>query len=160
VRGGKGATSTPARAAARSSEPFLFASYNTHAGPDDIVPAGHDRRDVTSGARTNHNSRRSPTRVRCFVRRRASWARRPSPLSGRPVQATYPQPALDATTGFASFRIAATDAEGSKLEQTITRAYPLSVTRPPPAADGPGNAPAPFRPCTTAVIARTSSAWR
>jgi len=50
--------------------------------------------------------------------------------------------------------VTATDAEGSKLEQTITRAYPLAV--PPPASGGGGGGkggPKGIRPCTTAVLA-------
>jgi len=155
--GGKGATSTAGKGGGGCSfEPFLFASYDTHAGPDDIVPAGHDATVDVTIRRQDYAPTAAIANLAFDVSfdDGASWA--PATIAalgdGR-FQATYPQPALDATTGFASFRIAATDAEGSKLEQTITRAYPLSVTPPAAGGDGPGNAPAPFRPCTTAVIA-------
>ena len=55
--GGRGATTTADKGGGGgggggsdgcSFEPLLFASYDTHAGPDDIVPAGHDATiDVT-----------------------------------------------------------------------------------------------------------------
>src|SRR6267142_2038099 len=117
--GGGGKGPTPGGGGC-SFEPLLFASYDTHAGPDDVV----------------------------------SWtAARVATLGDGRFRATYPQPALDATTGFASFRVTATDAEGSKIEQTITRAYPLAV--PPPASGGGGGKGGgkAIRLCTTAVIA-------
>src|SRR5207244_3684004 len=43
--GGKGATTTDGKGGGSdgcSFEPLLFASYDTHAGPDDVVPAGRD----------------------------------------------------------------------------------------------------------------------
>ncbi len=164
--GGKGATTTAGKGGGGgggggtgdgcSFEPFLFASYDTHAGPDDIVPAGHDATVEVTIRRQDYAPRAAIANLTFDVSfdDGASWT--PAAVAalgdGR-FQATYPQPALDATTGFASFRIAATDEEGSKLEQQITRAYPLSVTPPAGGGDGPGNAPAPFRACTTPVIA-------
>ena len=157
--GGKGATAAPAPGGGDgcSFEPLLFASYDTHAGPDDVVPAGRDATVDVSIHRQDHAPRAAIADLTFDVSfdDGASWApARVASLGDGRFQATYPQPALDATTGFASFRVSATDAEGSKLEQTITRAYPLAV--PPPAGGGGGGGKGggkSIRPCTTAVIA-------
>ena len=138
-----------------SFEPFLFASYDTHAGPDDVVPAGRDALvDVT--VRRQDFAPRAAIETLTFAVSfddGASWAEAVvAALGDGRFQATYPRPALDATTGFASFRIEATDAAGSKLEQTITRAYPLSVL-PPAGTGGGGGGRAPLRACTAPVIA-------
>ena len=139
-----------------SFEPLLFASYDTHAGPDDVVPAGRDATVDVSIRRQDFAARAAVVGFTFDVAfdDGASWApARVLSLGDGRFQASYAQPALDATIGFASFRIAATDAGGSRIEQTITRAVPLVV--PPPAGGGGGGkgGPAAIRACTTAVIA-------
>jgi len=139
-----------------SFEALLFASYDTHAGPDDIIPAGHDATVDVAIRRQDFAPRAAIAGLTFDVSfdDGASWfPATVAALGDGRFQATYPQPSLDATTGFASFRIAATDAAGSKLEQTITRAYPLAPVPPAGTGDGTGKGPAPFRACTTAVIA-------
>jgi uncharacterized membrane protein YgcG len=138
-----------------SFEPLLFASYDTHAGADDVVPAGRSATvDVTVGRQANA----PPASVTGFsfdvsFDDGASWAPAPAvALGGGHFQATYPQPPLAATTGFASLRVSATDEQGSRIEQTITRAYPLAPL-PPAGGGGPGKGAVPFRLCTTAVVA-------
>jgi hypothetical protein len=138
-----------------SFEALLFASYDTHAGPDDVVPAGRDATVDVVIRRQDFAPVAAITGLAFDISfdDGASWApARVAALGDGRFQATYPQPALEATTGFASIRITATDADGSKLEQTITRAYPLAV--PPPAGTGGGRGGStPFRACTTPVVA-------
>src|SRR6185369_13385179 len=138
-----------------SFEALLFASYDTHAGPDDVVPAGRDATVDVAIRRQDFAPVAAITGLAFDISfdDGASWApARVAALGDGRFQATYPQPALEATTGFASIRITATDADGSKLEQTITRAYPLAV--PPPAGTGGGRGGStPFRACTTPVVA-------
>ncbi|HEY3543999.1 MAG TPA: S53 family peptidase [Gaiellaceae bacterium] len=139
-----------------SVEPLLFASYATHAGADDVVPAGSPASvDVTvRRPLLAPRAEVGPLTFDVSFDDGASWA--PASVTalgdGR-FRAAYPQPALEKTTGFASIRIAVADSGGSALEQTIIRAYPLAV---PPADDGGGGGGgrgAAIRPCTTAVVA-------
>jgi len=155
--GGGGGKGAPAPGGGGCSfEPLLFASYDTHAGPDDVVPAGRDAIVDVAIHRQDFAPRAAIAELTFDISfdDGASWtAARVAALGDGRFQATYPQPALDATNGFASFRVTATDAEGSKIEQTITRAYPLAV--PPPASGGGGGKGGgkAIRLCTTAVIA-------
>ncbi len=138
-----------------SFELLLFANYDTHAGPDDVIPAGRDATIDVAVHRQDFAPRAAITDFTfdASFDDGASWApAHVAALGDGRFQATYPQPALNATTGFTSFRVTATDAEGSKLEQTIERAYPLAV--PPPAGGGGGGKGGnSIRPCTTAVLA-------
>jgi hypothetical protein len=155
--GGGGGKGAPAgKGDGCSFERFLFASYDTHAGADDVVPAG-------GSATIDVTVRRHPMAPAAAIESLlfdvsfddgASWtAAAIVALGDGRFRASYPQPALDKTTGFASLRLAAADVEGSVLEQTITRAYPLAVPPPPaPGGGGGGGRPA-FRPCNVAVMA-------
>jgi hypothetical protein len=138
-----------------SVEPLLFASYDTHAGADDVVPAGTTASvDVTVARQAAAPAAQvGDLAFDVSFDDGASWTPAAvTPLGGGRFHVAYPQPALDATTGFASIRISVADSGGSALEQTIVRAYPLAV---PPAdgGGGGGGRGASIRPCTTAVFA-------
>jgi len=138
-----------------SFEPLLFASYDTHAGADDVVPAGSPASVDVTVARQEQAAPAVVGDLTFDVSfdDGASWTPAlVTALGGGRFHVTYPQPALDATSGFASFRISVADDGGSALEQTIVRAYPLAV--PPPASGGGGGGKgAAIRACTTPVVA-------
>ncbi|HKN55221.1 MAG TPA: hypothetical protein VJX66_22185, partial [Amycolatopsis sp.] len=124
--------------------------------PDDIVPAGHD---ATIDVTVQRQAFAPAAAIASFTfdvsfDDGASWTPAAVGALGRGrFQVTYPQPALAATSGFASFRINATDEEGSALEQEIVRAYPLGAVAPAGGGDGTGTGSPRFLPCTTAVAA-------
>ncbi|MGE5335331.1 MAG: hypothetical protein ACM3N4_11570 [Nitrososphaerota archaeon] len=146
-----------------SFEPLLFTHYTTSAGLDDVVPAhGPASVDVT----VSHQRGAANTPISSFSAQVSyddgkTWQDVPATDSGNGVyHLQYTQPALDQTSGFASLRIHAADDAGSALDQTITRAYPLSVTSPSqlPTQTGSGNgqacsAPsvAPYTQCMAVV---------
>ncbi len=152
---GAGAAAAGAPADGCSFEPLLFARYATGAGIDDVVPAG------------------GPATVDVTVSRQLGAAASPitsfsaqvsydDGTTWTPVSATalgagryrlaYDQPALGATTGFASLHVTASDATGSSIDQTITRAYPLAVSPPMPPTEPQPGAPA-VRACATPTTA-------
>ncbi|MFL6034866.1 MAG: S8 family serine peptidase [Gaiellaceae bacterium] len=138
-----------------SFEPLLFASYDTHAGADDVVPAGQNAVIDVTVAHQPHAPAAPVDSLALDVSfdDGASWTPAPvTALGGGRFRAAYAQPAVAETTGFASLRITASDAGGSMLEQTIVRAYPLAVPAPADGGGGGRGAP-PFRPCNTAVVA-------
>jgi hypothetical protein len=116
-----------------SFEPLLFVAYDTHAGTDDVVPAG----TTATLDLTVHHQEYAPDTPIAGLSLSVSfddggtW----SPvdvtdLGGGHFRATYPQPPLEQTSGFASLRVEASDTGGSQVDQTVVRAYPLSVTPP------------------------------
>jgi hypothetical protein len=130
--------------------PLLVASYDTGADLDTVVPAGAPASTVVTVAR--------PAEVRQVPVDAFSadvsfddgdtWT---TPTvtrlgSGR-FRLSYAQPELSETSGFASLRIRATDAEGAAIEQRILRAYPLVVVPPADATDGQQR-PDPAAACT------------
>jgi Subtilase family len=156
--GGKGGASTADKGGGGGSdgcsiEPLLFATYDTHAGADDVIPAGQSA-SVDLSIRHQDSTAGAIAALDFYVSfdDGASWPLATVfALGGGRFQVTYPQPALDATTGFASFKIKAVDVDGNQLDQIILRAYPLAV--PPPANGGGGGRSVAFRPCTTQVMA-------
>jgi len=140
-----------------SFEPLLFATYDTHAGADDVVPAGSPATVDVTVARQDHAVPAALGELAFDVSfdDGASWAPASVAALGKGhFRVTYPQPPLTATTGFASIRVSIADNGGSALEQTIVRAYPLAV--PPPdtgGGGGGGGRGAAIRPCSTAVLA-------
>jgi hypothetical protein len=139
-----------------SFEPLLFASYDTHAGADDVVPAGHDASVDVTVQRQDHAA---PARIgdlsfEVSFDDGASWAPATvAALGGGRFHVAYAQPALATTTGFASIRISVADSGGSALDQTIVRAYPLAVPPPDTGGGGGGKGGAAIRACATAVVA-------
>jgi hypothetical protein len=161
VCGGKGGGGGGGRDAAAkgdgdecSFEPLLFLSYRPDAGIDDVVAAGQP---ATVDVSVDHQRGSAPTSLagvdaQVSFDDGATWAAVTTRPTADKVTLTYPQPALDATTGFASLRITARDAAGSEVTQTVTRAYPLSAT--PPAGSGTsGTGPATRRACSTSAVA-------
>ena len=152
--GGRGATPDGAPAGC-SFEPLLFALYATGAGVDDVVPAGSP---ATVDVTLSHQIGAAATPVTSFTAQvsyddGATWTPvSATSLSDGRYRLSYAQPALDATTGFASLHITAADAAGDGIDQTITRAYPLALSPPmPPTQPQPG-APA-VRACAGAAVA-------
>jgi subtilase family serine protease len=91
-----------------------------------------------------------------------TWTTVPVTKANGGYQLSYAQPALSATSGFASLRVTAADADGSSVDQTILRAYPLAVLAPPASSgtqnvkpDQPhacgGPVPAPYVQCMAIV---------
>jgi hypothetical protein len=136
--GGRAATSGAGSGGGCSVEPLLFASYDTHAGLDDVVAAGSDATVDVAVARQPYAPPATVGDLSVDVSfdDGASWL--PATVTafgaGR-FRASFSQPALVDTSGFASLRVSVADSGGSRLEQTIIRAYPLA---PLPAA-GPGD---------------------
>jgi hypothetical protein len=154
-KGGGGRGGTAAAATGCSFEPLLFARYATGAGVDDVVPAGGP---ATVDVTLFHQAGAATSPIASFTAQVSyddgtTWAPvTATPLGDGRYRLSYDQPALDATTGYASLHITAADAAGSAVDQTITRAYPLAVSPPmPPAAPQPG-APA-VRACAAPVAA-------
>jgi hypothetical protein len=120
-----------------SFEPLLFVSYRPDAGADDVIPAGQP---ATVDLDVSHQRGAAATPVTALDAQVSfddggTWQPAPARSTGDGhYTLTYPQPALDAGTGFASLRVTARDEAGSAVTQTVTRAYPLSVT--PPATGG------------------------
>ncbi|MCA1827269.1 MAG: S53 family peptidase, partial [Myxococcales bacterium] len=158
--GGRGAPTKPGGGGSSdcSFEPLLFASYDTHAGADDVV-AGDATIDVTLRKQMFFKS----VNVTAFTfdvsfDDGASWtAASATPLGDGRFQVTYAQPA---GAQFASIKISATDDQGNGLEQTIFHAYPLAPL--PPASSTPegprvaadactGSVPTPFAQCMARV---------
>jgi hypothetical protein len=120
-----------------SVEPLLFASYDTHAGLDDVVAAGSAATIDVAVARQPYAPPATVGDLSFDVSfdDGASWLPASvTALGGGRFRASYSQPALVDTTGFASLRISVADSGESRLEQTIIRAYPLA----PLLAAGPG----------------------
>jgi hypothetical protein len=77
----------------------------------------------------------------------------------------YSQPVLNKTNGFVALHVTAADANGSAIDQTITRAYPLAVTEPAPPSGDPSAPPqpacaaaaAPYLQCFAIAAAGASS---
>jgi subtilase family protein len=137
-----------------SFEPLLFTRYATGAGTDDVVPAGqaaHVEVDVA------HQLGAAAAAITSFAAQVSyddgtTWTDVPATrLADGRYRLDYSQPALNATDGFASLHVIAADANGSAIDQTITRAYPLAVTAPAPPSGQPG-APA-QRACNTPTVA-------
>ena len=156
--GGRGAVTKPGTDSGCSFEPLLFASYDTHAGADDVV-AGDATVDVTLRRQAFFGS----TNIVAFTfdvsfDDGASWsAANVTALGDGRFRATYAQPA---GASFASVKISASDDAGSALEQTIFRAYPLAPLPPASAAPPPaplasaacrGAVPAPYAQCMARV---------
>jgi hypothetical protein len=141
-----------------SFEPLLLTQYSTGAGADDVVPAGGP---ATVEVTVAHQLGAAPTPIASFTGQvsyddGATWTDVPATRLGNgQYRLSYTQPELDATSGYASLHITATDAAGSAIDQTITRAYPLSVpaTLPAPPASGGQTGPAQVRACDTAAAA-------
>jgi hypothetical protein len=114
-----------------SVEPLMLTSYTTNAGIDDVIPAGEA---AIVDVSVRHQRGRAPVPVVSFAADVSfddgqTW--RPveaAPLGDGQYRLEYDQPDLDATSGFASLRIDAEDADGNTVSQVITRAYPLAVT--------------------------------
>ncbi len=116
-----------------SFEPLLFAQYSTSAGLNDVIPAGGQAGvDVT----VSHQRGAADAAISSFAAQVSyddgqTWQDVAASDTGNGVyHLEYTQPALNQTTGYASLRIRAADTAGSAIDQTITRAYPLSVTAP------------------------------
>lgn len=125
-----------------SFEPLLFTHYSTSAGLNDVVPAGGPAIvDVTvSHQRGATNAPISSFAAHVSYDDGQTWHDVPATDTGAGVyHLQYTQPALDHTTGYASLRIQASDNAGSAIDQTITRAYPLSVTSPSHLPGQPGS---------------------
>jgi hypothetical protein len=151
--GGRAATSGAGGGGGCSVEPLLFASYDTHAGLDDVVAAGSDATVDVAVARQPYAPPATVGDLSFDVSfdDGASWMPASvTALGAGRFRASYSQPALVDTSGFASIRTSVADSGGSRLEQTIIRAYPLA---PLPAAspgggDGGGGR---FRSCAVPV---------
>ena len=137
-----------------SFEPLLFLNYQTGAGIDDVVPAGTQ---ATIDVSVGHQEGAVATAI-TGVTAQVSFDDGSTWTSVTPVQTgtghyqlTYQQPALAQTSGFASLRITATDAAGSSIDQTVTRAYPLAVL-PPPSVGAPPPPPG-DRPACGGIVA-------
>lgn len=136
-----------------SFEPLLFVGYDTHAGLDDVVAAGSPATIDLAVRHQAHAAETPITRLSLSASFDDGSTWTPvsgvTDLGGGRYRATYPQPPLGATSGFASLRVEASDAGGSRIEQAIVRAYPLSVT--PPGAPASGPASGVYRACSTPV---------
>jgi Subtilase family len=138
-----------------SFEPLLFTKYSTGAGVNDVVPAGGP---ATLDVTVAHQFGAAPTPITSFTGQvsyddGATWTDVPAAALGDGhYRLSYTQPELDATSGYASLHITATDAAGSAIDQTITRAYPLSIPATTPASGGQ-TVPAQVRACDTAAAA-------
>lgn len=137
-----------------SFEPLLFTQYTTSAGLDDVIPGGAQ---ATVDVRVSHQRGAAATPI-THVSAQVSyddgktWQSVPATDQGNGVfRLQYTQPDIKATNGFAALHIQASDSNGSAIDQTITRAYPLVVTPPSrlPTQGGHGNQPA----CATAGVA-------
>ncbi len=161
--GGKSSADRPAAAAGCSFEPLLFAGYQSGAGINDVVPAGTR---ATVSLSVGHQKGAAATAITGVTAKvsfndGSTWTTvTPARTSPGHYQLAYQQPALSHTSGFASLRITATDAAGSSIDQTITRAYPLAVLpspvggTPPPPGQRPacgGVVPAPYVTCMAIV---------
>ncbi len=156
-KGGGGRGDVPAGAPAEdcSFEPLLFARYATGAGIDDVVSAGGP---ATVDVTVSHQLGAAATPLTSF----SAQVSYDDGTTWTPVSATslgdgryrlaYDQPPLGDTSGFASLRISASDADGSSIDQTITRAYPLAVSPPMPPTEPQPGAPA-VRACATPATA-------
>jgi hypothetical protein len=149
--GGGGGKAAPAAADGCSFEPLLFTRYATGAGTDDVVPAG---RPASVEVDVAHQFGAAATAITQFSAQvsyddGATWTDVPATrLADGRYRLNYSQPVLNATNGFASLHVAAADANGSAIDQTITRAYPLAVTAPAPPS---GNPTAPEQPACAAA---------
>ena len=148
---GGGGKDAPAAADGCSFEPLLFTRYATGAGTDDVVPAGHPASVEVDVA---HQLGAAAAPIAQFSAQvsyddGATWTDVPATrvADGR-YRLDYSQPALNATDGFASLHVTAADENGSAIDQTITRAYPLAVTAPAPPS---GNPAAPEQPACAAA---------
>jgi hypothetical protein len=138
-----------------SFEPLLFLSYRPQAGIDDVIPAGQP---ATVEVSVDHQRGAAPTPLagvdaQVSFDDGATWAAVIARPAAGGYTLTYPQPALDATTGFASLRMTVRDTAGSEVTQTVTRAYPLSATPPAGSGTSPGSGPGTRRACSTAAVA-------
>lgn len=136
-------------------EPLLFASYSTPgAGLDNVIPmAGPATVDVS----LSHQRGMAASPISHFSAQVSyddgqTWQSAPATDQGNGVyRLQYTQPALEKTNGFATLRIQATDSAGSAIDQTVTRAYPLTST---PLAQLPTTANKGTQPaCATASAA-------
>lgn len=116
-----------------SFEPLLFTHYTTSADLNDVIPAGGTASvDVT----VSHQRGAADAPISSFAAQVSyddgqTWQGVSATSAGKGIyHLQYTQPTLDHTTGYASLRIHAADAAGSSIDQTIARAYPLSVTAP------------------------------
>ncbi len=137
---GGGGRAAPAAADGCSFEPLLFARYATGAGTDDVVPAGHPASVEVDVAHQLGAAATSITQFSAQVSYDdgATWTDVPATrLDDGRYRLDYSQPVLSATNGFASLHVTAADANGSAIDQTITRAYPLAVTAPAPPSGSP-----------------------
>ncbi|HEY7048312.1 MAG TPA: S53 family peptidase [Jatrophihabitantaceae bacterium] len=138
--GGKGAAADQGC----SFEPLLFTKYATGAGSDDVVPAGQDAQVEVDVA---HQLGAPATAITSFAAQVSyddgtTWTDVPATrLTDGRYRLDYSQPVLSATDGFASLHVTAADANGSAIDQTITRAYPLAVPAPAPPSGQPGAPP-------------------
>jgi hypothetical protein len=154
--GGGGRTPSAATLSAATTgcsfEPLLFVGYQTGAGADDVVPAGSQ---ATVGLSVGHQEGAAATPITDVTAQvsfddGSTWTTvTPTQTAAGQYQISYPQPALDQTSGFASLRVTATDAAGNSIDQTITRAYPLAVL-PAPSA---GTPPSGRRPACGGMVA-------
>ncbi|HEY3629713.1 MAG TPA: hypothetical protein VGL21_02395, partial [Jatrophihabitantaceae bacterium] len=151
-----------------SFEPLLFTRFATGAGADDVVPAGqtaHVEVDVA------HQLGAAATPITSFAAQVSfddgtTWTNVPATrLADGRYRLDYSQPVLNKTNGFAALHVTAADANGSAIDQTITRAYPLAVTEPAPPSGNPSGPPqpacaaaaAPYLQCFAIAAAGASS---
>jgi hypothetical protein len=138
--GGGGGRGAPATADGCSFEPLLFTRYATGAGTDDVVPAGHPASVEVNVAHQRGAAASPITQFSAQVSYDdgVTWTDVPATrLAEGSYRLDYSQPELNATNGFASLHVTAADANGSAIDQTITRAYPLAVIAPAPPSGNP-----------------------
>jgi hypothetical protein len=129
--GGDGTCTLPA---------LLLPSYQTPAGTDAVQPAGQPATVDVRVARPAGAVQQDVATFSAAVSfdDGASWTELdPTRTGPDSFRLQYQQPELADTNGFATLRIAATDATGASVQQTVTRAYPLAVTDVAPPPDGP-----------------------
>lgn len=155
-KGGGGRSIPNAPDATCTFEPLVFIGYKTSAGADDVVPAGANAKvDLTVGHQIGADATAiTDVTAQVSFDDGKNWTTVPATKAGDGhYQLSYAQPALNATTGFASLRVTATDASGSSVDQTITRAYPLSVQAAPASSATPQPSPGQREACGGAVAA-------
>jgi hypothetical protein len=126
----KGEACAPAMTGSCSFLPLLFPVYNLPLNLDDQATAGAP---FTIRFTVSHQLGESPpSGVSATVSESfddgKTWTASQAATStgGNQFTATIAQPALSATSGFASLRVTATDSAGNSVTQTIVRAYSLT----------------------------------
>jgi hypothetical protein len=115
-----------------SFEPLLLAQYDTPVSSlDNVIPAGGP---ATVDVSIRHQFGAAATPIAHLGAQVSyddgqTWQDAPATQEGQGVyRLQYTQPALAATNGYATLRIQAADSAGNAIDQTITRAYPLTPT--------------------------------